>query len=91
MHNLSGKRQIRVSPWGKLPACLSRKNRKLEAYAAVRNQLLLASARPLRLIDGEIASRRETVDRTVRSPHNQDGAKEAKARIWGGWPCTRTP
>ena len=29
---------MRIYPWGKLPACLSRTDRKLEAYATVRTQ-----------------------------------------------------
>ena len=29
---------MRIYPWGKLPACLFRRIRKLEAYATVRNQ-----------------------------------------------------
>jgi hypothetical protein len=33
---------MRIFPWGKLLACLSRQIRKLEAYATVRNKLLLA-------------------------------------------------
>ena len=30
--------QVRIYPWGKLPACLSRRIRKLEAYATVHSQ-----------------------------------------------------
>jgi hypothetical protein len=37
-----GDRQMRIYPWGELPACLLRKIRKLEAYATVRSQLPLA-------------------------------------------------
>ncbi len=37
-----GERQMRIYPWGKLPACRLRLLRKLEAYATVRNQLPLA-------------------------------------------------
>ena len=36
-----GPRQMRIYPWGKLPACLFRQIRKLEAHATVRNQLPL--------------------------------------------------
>jgi hypothetical protein len=49
---LSGERQIRICPWGKLPAC---QIRKLEAHATVRTQLplalaLIARARPARFL-----------------------------------------
>ena len=33
---------MRIYPWGKLPACLVRQIRKLEAYATVQNQPPLA-------------------------------------------------
>ena len=36
---------MRIYPWGKLPACLFRRIRRLEAHATVRNQSPLALAR----------------------------------------------
>jgi len=38
---LVGMWQMRIFPWGKLPACLLRQIRKLEAYATVQSQLSL--------------------------------------------------
>jgi hypothetical protein len=37
-----GERQMKIYPWGKLPACRFLNFRRLEAYATVRNELPLA-------------------------------------------------
>jgi hypothetical protein len=37
-----GERQMKIYPWGKLPACRFLNSRRLEAYAMVRNELPLA-------------------------------------------------
>jgi hypothetical protein len=34
-----GERQMKIYPWGKLPACRFLNSRRLEAYATVRNEL----------------------------------------------------
>jgi hypothetical protein len=78
-----GERQMKIFPWGKLPACRFLNSRRLEAYATVRNELPLALEpfMPIGCRDSRLEPRRDVAEYAGESGFpKSDGYRDSDRR-----------